>query len=303
MRDAQPLLQNKTVSSVLRVIVLFTICTYLFLKLTAIGWGNILQSLPSSPIFYGLSIVFVSLPIVIERIVFQIAAPSHGVPSYKVFTRKHVINKAVMNYAGEGYFVNELSKLDRLNLKSAAIIVKNLTLIRTFAANFWVILLVLAALTLGNSDVLSSIMSTSPHLVMAVGVTTIGACLAGVVFFRKLTRLKSSAASKIAAIYVMRSAIAAGVLIAQWSLILPGTPLAVWCLFLMVFFVAKKSPIGGDLVFVSVALTLPGFEGDSAAVAAMLLTMAAVVQMLYSLGFVLTSDFRLPKYIRRAVQA
>jgi len=293
--------KNKVLSSIVRSLVLFAICTYLILKLSAIGWTNIVQFLPSSPLFYLLSIVFVSLPILAEKIAFHMARPAHSIggqssPSLKIFARKHVINKAVMNYAGEGYFIHELSKLEGLSFKSAAIIVKNLTLIRTFSANFWVIVLVLATLILGNSNVLNNIMETSPHLVIAVAVTAIGACLAGIVFFRKLTRLKLGVASKIAAVYLLRSVIAAGVLIAQWILILPGIPLAIWGLFLMVFFIAKKSPIGGELVFISVALTLPGFEGDNAAVAAMLLTMAAVVQMLYSLGFVLTSNVTLPKF-------
>jgi len=90
--------------------------------------------------------------------------------------------------------------------------------------------------------------------------------------------------------YLIRSFLAACILIAQWSIVLPEVSLAVWSLFLVVFFIARKSPVGGDLVFVSVALTLPGLTDESAAVAAMLLMNAAVLQIIYSLGFIFTSE-------------
>lgn len=134
-------------------------------------------------------------------------------------------------------------------------------------------------------------MSVSPALIITVGLISFGACLGGLVFFRKLTQLDFGRAGKVASIYLIHSALAACLLIAQWHLILPETSLSVWGLFLVVYTLTKKSPVGGPLVFVSVAITLPGLGADNAAIAAMLLTTTAVVQIFYSLGFVLTSDF------------
>ena len=281
-----------TLKLVLRWTVLLGIFSYLAVKLYMIGWSNILQALPTSPFFYLLSVVFVSLPILTERFAFQIAAKTEDTPSLRVFTRKHVINKAVMNYAGEGYFIQQISRLKGQNLRRASVIVKDLTLIRTFSANFWVILLIVAALIFGKSDLLAKIIDISPLMAVAIIVSAIGICLAAIVFFQKLTRLKLSQAGKIATLYVIRSLLAACVLIAQWSIASPGTALATWLLFLVVFFVARKSPIGGDLVFISVALILPGLNGGSADIAAMLLMMTAVTQIIYSSGFFLTSEFK-----------
>ena len=271
------------------------IFVYLAFKLSSIGWGNILHSLPTSPLFYALSIVFVFLPIITERIAFKFAAEGKPAPPFRMFIRKHVINKAVMNYAGEGYFVKQLSNLDAFDLRDAAILVKNLTLARTFAANFWIILLVLAALMFGNAGVFHKMMLVSPVLVIAVSIICVGVCIGAALFFQRLTRLDLNVAVKMTSFYLLRSFLAACVLIVQWSIVIPGASLSQWLLFLTVFFIAKKSPSGGDLVFVSVALTLPGLEGESAAVAAMLLMNAAVLQVLYSLGFVFTSEFSAKK--------
>jgi len=238
---------------------------YLAYKLSTIGWTNIFKSLPTSPLFYALTIVFVSLPIITERIVFGIATDTKFVPPFKMFIRKHVINKAVMNYAGEGYFVKRLSDFEAFDLRSAAIF--------------------------GNANVFHKMTLVSPVLVVAVSVICIGVCVGAVIFFQRLTRLEWGVAGKMCSLYLFRSFLAACVLIMQWSIVIPGTALSVWLLFLTVFFISKKSPIGGDLVFVSVALTLPGLEDQSAAVAAMLLMNAAILQLLYSLGFVFTSEF------------
>jgi len=291
-----------TLKLVLRWTLLLGIFLYLAIKLYTIGWGNIIQALPTSPLFYLLSLVFVSLPILTERLAFQIAAKTKDTPSLRVFTRKHVINKAVMNYAGEGYFIQQIARLKEQNLRRASIIVKDLTLIRTFSANFWVILLMVTALIFGKSDLLAKIIDVSPLMAVAIIASTIGICLAGIVFFQKLTRLKLSQAGKIAALYVIRSFLAACVLVAQWSLALPGTALATWLLFLVVFFVARKSPIGGDLVFISVALTLPGLNEGATDVAAMLIMMTAVTQIIYSSGFFLTSEFK-PRVQNRTAPA
>ena len=263
---------------------------YLSFKLTSIGWLNIIQSLPSSPIFYLLSVAFVFLPIVAEKLVFHIAAKTKSSPPLKVFIRKHVINKAIMNYAGEGYFIQQLSNLKDFSFSSAAIFVKDLTLIRTFAANFWVFILVLFTVILGNPNVLHKLILASPVMVAIIGTTTIVICIASVVFFRKLTRLEFSLAGRSAAVYIIRSFLAACILIAQWNLVSPGTSLGVWFLFLVIFYLAKKSPIAGDLVFISIAMTLPGLSSGSAEIVAMLLTMAVVLQVIYSLGFLITSE-------------
>ena len=302
-RRAESFNHHKSAKSVLKWTVFLGILVYLLSKLSSIGWANIIQSLPTSPLFYVLSVAFVFLPIITERAVFPMAARTKSSPEFKSFVRKHVINKAVMNYAGEGYFLQQVSKLERFNLARATIVIKDLALVRTFAANFWVLCLVFGAVIFGNSDVLSKITNVSPILAIVLSVICIGFCLGSVLFFRRLTRLEFSVAGKIASLYLLRSFLAAGVLILQWNIVLPGVSLGIWVLFLIVFFIAKKSPIGGDLVFVSVALTLPGLGGNSADVAAMLLMTAAVIQILYFLGFVFTSELVEPNASQSAPRA
>ena len=80
------------------------------------------------------------------------------------------------------------------------------------------------------------------------------------------------------------------ILVTQWSFAIPGNEIATWFIFLIVFMLSKKSPVGGELLFASIIVSLPSLSGDSAAIAAMLIAIAAVTQIIYFLGFLLTME-------------
>jgi len=177
-----------------------------------------------------------------------------------------------------------------MTVKRAAIVMKDMTLIRAVSANFWIILLVIASALSGHVDVLQNVVATSPLAAGLIALFCVGICGGAILYFRKLTRLSSTTALKVAAIYLARSAIIAAILISQWGLASSGTPLSTWFVFLIVFSLAKKSPVGGELLFASLIVTLPGLAAGSAEIAAMLIAIAAVTQVIYLLGFGLSLD-------------
>ena len=271
-----------------RILLFGGIISYLVFQLSAIGWENIWGALPTSPLFYALSLGFVLTPVAAEIFAFQTITNRKALRHARLFLRKHVLNKAVMNFSGDAYFVQSLSKQEGMDLRRAAILLKDMTIIRAFVANSWIVLLVLAATALGKSDVLQNIATISPALVFAVSVLCMSVIGASLILFRKLTRLAPKTAAQVAAIYVARSVVIAAILVTQWSLAIPGTSLATWFVFLIVFYITKKSPVSGELVFASVIVSLPGLGGDTAAVAAMLIAIAAVTQIIYFAGFLAT---------------
>ena len=148
-----------------RYAVLVAIIGYLFYQLSRIGFAEIAGALPSSPLFYALSILFVAAPIVAEILAFKTITGRRVGRDFKLFLRKHVLNKAVMNFSGDAFLVQRLSKYQDLNLRRAAIILKDMTLIRAFSANLWIISLVVAAILSGNSSVLERFTAISPGFV------------------------------------------------------------------------------------------------------------------------------------------
>lgn len=291
LKKLKALSPRTNVNSYIRGIILFGIITYLTYQLSQIGWSNIIGSIPESPWFYILSLAAFITPVIAEIASFKITSENKISAPLRLFVRKHVLNKAVLAYSGEAYLVHELSQHNGLTVKKAATIIKDLALVRTFVANLWVIILVLAALILGNAATLEKITLTSPALIISVGLICLLVCAGTVVFFKKLTKLPYALGAKISGIFLFRSFIVASILTAQWSLAIPGIPLSVWFIFLVVFSLTRKSPVGGEMVFIGVALALPGLGGGSAEIAAMLLTILALNQVNYLLAFLMTSDF------------
>lgn len=286
-------LKKAHLKTAVRGSVFIAIVSYLTYQLSKIGWADIFHALPTSPLFYALSIGFVLAPVLAEILSFQTITGKKTSKLGTVFLRKHIFNKAVMNFTGDAYFLQRLSQHDNLGLKRAAIILKDMTFLRAFVANSWIVALVIAAVLLGKLDVLQNIAETSPALVIAVSAFSLSVIIGVLILFRRLTRLELNVAVKVAGIYLTRSIIIGAILISQWSLAIPGAELGVWFIFLLVFSLAKKSPIGGELVFASVIVTLPGLGGDTAAVAAMLIAIAAVTQLFYFLGFLATLEIGL----------
>ena len=273
-----------------KLAVFVAILSYLTYQLSKIGWSEIAGALPTSPVFYLLSIGFVAAPILAEIFVFQVIVRRKAVGQFRLFLRKHVLNKAVMNFSGDAYFVQQLSQQHDLGLRKAAIIMKDMTLLRAFSANFWIVLLGISAVIFGNWDVLRNIATTSPGIVIAVTAFCVTFCGGAVLLFRKLTRLDSTTALKVVGIYLFRALVVAMILVTQWSFAIPGNEIATWFIFLIVFMLSKKSPVGGELLFASIIVSLPSLSGDSAAIAAMLIAIAAVTQVIYLLGFLMTIE-------------
>jgi len=221
-------------------------------------WAEIASSLPRSPLFYALSLGFVGAPVIAEILAFQIVTGRTAFGQYKIFLRKQVLNKAVMNFSGDAFLIHKLSQGTEMTVKRAAIVLKDMTLIRAVSANFWIILLVIASALSGHVEVLQNVVATSPLAAGLIALACIGICGGAVLYFRKLTRLSASTALKVAAIYLARSAIIATILISQWSL--------------------------ASSLFASLIVTLPGLAAGSAEIAAMLIAIAAVTQLFYLLG-------------------
>ena len=283
-------LESSRLNRLLRGAMFLAIVGYLLFQLSGIGFGDIAKALPTSPLFYALSIGFVAAPVVAEILAFKTITGRKVGDDFKLFLRKHVLNKAVMNFSGDAFLVQRLSKYEGLDLRRAAIILKDMTLIRAFSANFWIVLLAIAAVLSGNFKVLQKITESSPGLVAIVALLCVTVCGGAVLLFRKLTRLSSTTALKVTAIYLIRALIVAAILMTQWNLASPGTEIGAWFIFLIVFSVAKKSPVGGELLFASIVVSLPGLGGDDAAIAAMLIAIAGVTQIIYVAGFLLSLE-------------
>ncbi len=271
--------------------IMTTVFLLIFQKLSLIGWENIYMACPSSPLFYMLAIALFLIPITADIISCRLIIGCKVPDFVRVFTRKHAYNEAIFSYMGEAYLIKVIGKLPNFDLRRAAITIKDQSLIRTFVSNAWLIVLVVLAVLMGQSDALMGYTSTSPKNVGGAALLCVGLCALMIIFFRKLTRLSMRTAIGIAGVYGLKAIMILAVQISQWNIAMPGTEVSIWLLFAVFFALSKKSPFSGELVFVSVILTIPGLGVNEANVAAMLIMATAINQFILLTMFILTSNF------------
>lgn len=290
---------NPIVYNGLRIGIFSTVFLIIVQKLSLIGWGEIYTARPSNPVFYILAIALFMIPISTEIIACRIITGCKIPNSTRNFIRKHAYNEVIFSYMGEAYLTKVISKLPDFDLRRAAIAIKDQALIRTFVANAWLIVLIALVAIVGKSDILMDFTTTSPKDVGVIALISVGLFMLLIIFFRKLTRLPKRTAIEVAGIYFLKAAAVLVVQISQWNIAIPGTEISTWLLFAVLLALSKKSPSSGELVFVSVILTIPGLDVNEAGVAAMLITATAINQFILLAMFVITSDFNGGSWLKK----
>lgn len=161
-----------------------------------------------------------------------------------------------------------------------AVALKDMALSRTFVANGWIIILILLTFLLGRGEVVGIIWTEHRRSAVIAILVCVGFCLATLLFFKRITRLPPQVAVHVTSLYLVRAIVLAFILAAQWATAIPGTRISIWLLLLVVFYISKKSPVGGEFMFVGVALSLPDVGLDKAALAGVVIAVAATSQLL-----------------------
>lgn len=290
----------------LRRLLLIAILVFILRRIIKIGWAELFSALPSSPLFYLLSIaIFLVLPISETFSYRQILSRSVPKGLY-IFSRKRVFNEALISYSGEAYLCQKLTEIPGIDRSDAVIAVKDNNLISALISNSWTIALVGGVLLFGRSDILEEIWKLSPLVIGFFAVICLILYGATLVFFKRLSSLSRSKIMQVAATHSGKVLVLAGVQLAQWASGVPAELLSTWLVFLTVQILLKRIPFlpNSDIVFLAVAVPLAGFTAEStSAVTAMLIAAVAMNQLVHLGAFILTSEtftrlMRSKKYVK-----
>jgi len=285
------------VLKIARHLLLAGIVIYLVYRLTQIGWADIAAALPTSPIFYAITVaIFLVLPIC-EVINYRLLTGSYIPYGLRIFSRKRVYNDAVVGYAGEAYLYGELTNLPGFDRRRALTVIKDNNLVSAIISNSWTILLVIGLIMSGQADVLREIVDQSPVLVGGFGVICVLIFAFVIIFFGRLSALSGKRVLQLSAMHGAKVLIVAALQVAQWSSGLPMVAVTTWLMFLTVQTLLKRIPglPNSDLLFLGIALSLAGFaEADTIPLTAMLLAATASMQVIQLVTFIATMRSKIP---------
>lgn len=280
-----------------RVLVVFIIGIIIY-QLFLIGWREVLTSLPVHPLFYVIFFVlYVTLPIA-EIFIYRQVWTFRGWDGFKAFISKKVYNEEVMGYTGDFYlFVwirNKIDKRDSEILKN----IRDNVIISGINSNSIAILLVGILIYVGQVEILQYVDGLNVVYVIAAFVLALVLITLIIQFRRYLFDLPLKKALIIYSIYFVRFIIHHSLLVLQWAIIIPNTPMSVWFTFLAVVVVVNRIPFlpSKDFVFVWFGIELSRMlDMATASVAGMLLVSGALVKVTNLILFSLISYYTDPK--------
>lgn len=266
---------------------------WLVLKVTAIGWREVIASLPTTPWFYILFVVmFVALPVT-ETLIFRLLLDRRiGIRDVGVFIRKRVFNSAFVGYSGELYLFVWAKRHLGLPAKRAAHGVKDNAVLSALASAA-VTAGLLAAFWLTGQAALFATWLDSGAGKFAATLLAIAFLLPVLLRFRKrIISVSGRIAATVWGIHMLRIT---GVLLlqaVQWWVVLPNQSWTTWLIFLTAQMVISRLPFipNRDLLFLSAGLEMSNvIDGPRAAMAGVLLAGGALTQGANLLFFIVTS--------------
>ena len=256
----------------------------LVIQVRAIGWETIARVWPSSPWFYALFAASYIGPILTEIVIYH-RLWHVGLASAPFFLRKRVMNEALFGYSGEAYAVwwaNAHAHGPYTPLQ----VVKDVNILSGIVSNIGTLALCAATLLLADGVKLASAASAARGPALLGAMAFLLAVTLFLLLRPKLFSLPPRTRAFIASLHTLRLVTGVMMMMALWSIALPGHGLALW-LTLAAWrnFIARLPFVPQkDLLFVNLAILSLGHGGrEVAAILALVSAMTLVAHLVVAL--------------------
>jgi hypothetical protein len=223
-----------------------------------IGWDEVLQNLPSTPWFYLImAILYVMLPIT-ELLIYTQLWNVKKRMLFPIFLIKRVYNEEVLGYSGELYLFSKMRNVTHRSERELMQDVRDTNIISALVSNLVAITLVAIMFFVGFIPVRMLLEQTNLLYVTIGIITFIIIVVLAVQFRRHIFSLPFKTAFRIFWTYLIRFVLQNALLVVQWAIVLPETPIYVWLIFISANIVLNRIPFlpAIDLVFVWIGIQL-----------------------------------------------
>lgn len=262
---------------------LAAIVALLFYRLTQIGWGEVIRSIPASPWFFLFFILrYLTLPLS-EGAIYEIIWDRPLARHFPAFIRKRVYNNAVAGYSGEGFLALWARRALGLSGKAALISIKDNNILSSLAANISTVLIVAALAATGGLQKAIAIHPGSAALVAFSTVIAAAMAVAVIFFGKRLITLPRAKVFRVVSIHAARQVVTLVLFAAMYASALPNASLGAILLFIGLQLVISRVPFlpNQDLVYMTAALSIASvINSPPEVVAGMLVAEAGLSQLL-----------------------
>ena len=280
-----------------RVVFFVAITAILLLQLRAIGWAEVVRSLPANPWFYILFFVnFMVLP-VSELPIFRLLLGRAIPGALPVMIRKRIVNAVLVDYSGDLYLYGWAKARLGIDSRTLLLAVKDNAILSSLAGAVAAGVLIAAFVARAPAGQIASWLDTSWGVLLAVvlaGSLTLPLLLR---FRHAILSVSGRVAGQVFGIHVARTIVNLSIQVVQWVIVLPGVAWTTWLSFLTAQLVIARLPFipNRDLLFMAAGLQMSGgLTVPRDAMAGLLVAGAALTQGTNLLLFLLTALWMKP---------
>lgn len=269
----------KWVPSVVRRSLILIVSALIFWQVWNIGWDEVLRNLPSTPWFYVIAaILYVMLPTT-ELLIYTKLWNVKKRTLFRTFLIKRVYNEEVLGYSGELYLFSKMRKVTQKPELELMRDVRDTNIISAIVSNVVAISLVAILIFFGFIPV-EKLLEQANFLYVGIGIFALIVIIALAVQFRRhIFSLPLKTAFHIFWTYLLRFVFQNALVVVQWAVVLPDTPIYVWLIYISTNIVLNRIPLlpAKDLVFVWIGIQLSGsLDVATAGLAGMLIVSSAM---------------------------
>lgn len=274
------------------------ILAYLAYRLTQTGWGLILASLPTHPLFYLLFfIIYLTLPLS-ETWLYGLVWPIGFRESLFGLLRKRVYNEEMLGYSGEVYLY--VWAKQRISNPAVPIFpaIKDNNIVSTVASTS--VAFSLTALLIYTGQIEITQWFRRVDVVYVITGVVLALLIVGlVVTLRKhLFSLPRKTLSAFLGIHLTRLLLANTLLVVQWMIVVPGLPLGVWFTYLATLIILNRIPFlpSKDLFFLGASVELSALMGVATSAVASMLLVSSILARVTNLTLFAITHYGEKKY-------
>ncbi len=268
----------------LRRLFTLAIAAFIIWRLTQIGWLDLLDNLPSRPLFYVLHLAAYAVLPLAEIAIFSMIWKSRLAGNLMVMLRKRALNNSVIGYSGELYLYLWARSRLGLTARKLASGLKDNVLMSGIATALCAILAALSLFWI-NPELVHD------RLIERAGPVSIGLfagvfivlTLLGWIFRARIFGIGGRLFAVIMAIHFARIALSYMLQAWQWDIGIPAGTIELWFTLITVQLVISQLPLlpNRDLIYLAFVIEYAGSSGvDAAGLQAMFVTIFLLFQLL-----------------------
>ncbi len=252
-----------------------------------IGWQEVLAVLPANPLFYLLVAASYMATPANDYVIFRRWWPLAPC-SLAVFSKKRVLNEAVLGHSGDAYlYLWARKNLGACRLRAGPLAaVKDVAVTSALAGNAATLFLLLLTILLGKgATVQQAFAGASMRPVIAGFLLVLAVSVAILVFSRRVLSLSAKENAQLFLLHSLRLLVASTLLLFAWVLALPMIAIGTWVVLGALRMLVTRLPFvpNKEILFAAISISLTGSAAPQ--VAALMAAAGALHILCHALAY------------------